>query len=118
VLGFTRALAAELGKDGVRVNAIGPGLHRTLAGREGARQQIRKWRGLPSTTRHSDAPASPGHRGAAIFLASDLSAYVTGSIVMADGGTGRCECFQERASCFRHSGATPQREPGIHTPRW
>ena len=29
VLGFTRALAAELGKDGVRVNAIGPGLIET-----------------------------------------------------------------------------------------
>ena len=29
MLGFTRALAAELGKDGVRVNAIGPGLIET-----------------------------------------------------------------------------------------
>jgi len=29
VLGFTRALAAELGKDGVRVNAIGPGFIET-----------------------------------------------------------------------------------------
>jgi NAD(P)-dependent dehydrogenase (short-subunit alcohol dehydrogenase family) len=29
VLGFTRALAAELGQDGVRVNAIGPGLIET-----------------------------------------------------------------------------------------
>jgi NAD(P)-dependent dehydrogenase (short-subunit alcohol dehydrogenase family) len=86
VLGFTRALAAELGKDGVRVNAIGPGFIETP---------------LNADTRvnHPDRvqifmdhiplgrPGKPEDIvGPAIFLASDLSAYVTGSIVMADGG--------------------------------
>jgi 3-oxoacyl-[acyl-carrier protein] reductase len=86
VLGFTRALAAELGKDGVRVNAIGPGFIETP---------------LNAATRSSNPDAvkmfidhTPLGRagkpedivGPAIFLASDLSSYVTGSIVMADGG--------------------------------
>jgi NAD(P)-dependent dehydrogenase (short-subunit alcohol dehydrogenase family) len=86
VLGFTRALAAELGKDGVRVNAIGPGLIETP---------------LNATVRVNDpglvkifldhTPLGRAGQpedivGPAIFLASDLSSYVTGSIVMADGG--------------------------------
>jgi NAD(P)-dependent dehydrogenase (short-subunit alcohol dehydrogenase family) len=86
VLGFTRALAAELGKHGVRVNAIGPGLIETP---------------LNATVRANDpglvkifidhTPLGRAGKpedivGPAIFLASDLSSYVTGSIVMADGG--------------------------------
>ena len=86
VLGLTRALAVELGKDGVRVNAIGPGFIATP---------------LNATTR-ADRPdlvqmfmdhtplGRPGQPedmvGPAIFLASDMSAYVTGTILMADGG--------------------------------
>jgi NAD(P)-dependent dehydrogenase (short-subunit alcohol dehydrogenase family) len=86
VLGFTRALAVELGKHGVRVNAIGPGFIETP---------------LNATTRANNPDAvkmfmdhTPLGRagkpedmvGPAVFLASDLSSYVTGSIVMADGG--------------------------------
>jgi NAD(P)-dependent dehydrogenase (short-subunit alcohol dehydrogenase family) len=86
MLGFTRALAAELGKEGVRVNAIGPGPDRDAAERTGARQQsgAREDLSRPYAARPAGQPKDIV--GPAIFLASDLSAYVTGSIVMADGG--------------------------------
>src|SRR6202795_4331021 len=86
VLGFTRALAAELGKDGVRVNAIGPGFIETPlneTGRATNPEVVKIFLDPP--------PLGPTGKpddivGPAIFLASDLAAYVTGSIVMADGG--------------------------------
>ena len=86
VLGFTRALAAELGKDGVRVNAIGPGLIET---RINAEARARNPEMVAMVMRHTplDRPGKPEDiAGPAVFLASDLSAYVTGSIIMADGG--------------------------------
>ena len=86
VLGFTRALAAELGKDGVRVNAIGPGFIETpinekvRASNPGVAKMFIDHTPLGRAGKPEDIV------GPAIFLASDLSAYVTGSIVMADGG--------------------------------
>ena len=86
VLGFTRALAAELGKDGVRVNAIGPGLIETplnAAVRANSPELIKIFMDhtpLGRTGKPEDIV------GPAVFLASDLSSYVTGTIVMADGG--------------------------------
>ncbi len=86
VLGFTRALAAELGPEGVRVNAIGPGLIETplnKAAREGNSKMVSQVMAHTPLGR----PGKPSDIvGPAIFLASDLSAYVTGGIVMADGG--------------------------------
>jgi NAD(P)-dependent dehydrogenase (short-subunit alcohol dehydrogenase family) len=86
VLGFTRALAAELGKDGVRVNAIGPGLIET---RINAEARARNPDMVANVMRHTPlnrAGKPEDIAGPAVFLASDMSAYVTGCIIMADGG--------------------------------
>jgi NAD(P)-dependent dehydrogenase (short-subunit alcohol dehydrogenase family) len=86
VLGFTRALAAELGKDGVRVNAIGPGLIETALN---ANVRANNPEIVKTFLDHTPLGRTGNPEdivGPAIFLASDLSAYVTGAIVMADGG--------------------------------
>jgi NAD(P)-dependent dehydrogenase (short-subunit alcohol dehydrogenase family) len=86
VLGFTRALAAELGKDGVRVNAVGPGLIETPLNEQARAKN-------PDIARLSVERTPLGRTGQpedvvgpAIFLASDLAGYVTGTIIMVDGG--------------------------------
>ena len=86
VLGFTRALAAELGKDGVRVNAIGPGFIETPLNAQVRASNPELVRTFLDHTPLGRAGKPEDIVGPALFLASDLSAYVTGSIVMADGG--------------------------------
>lgn len=86
VLGLTRALAAELGKEGVRVNAIGPGFIETPLN-----ETVRATNPALVQTFLDHTPLGRAGKpedivGPALFLASDLSAYVTGSIVMVDGG--------------------------------
>jgi NAD(P)-dependent dehydrogenase (short-subunit alcohol dehydrogenase family) len=86
VLGFTRAMAAELGPHGVRVNAIGPGLIET---RLNAEARARNPEMVATVMRHTPlgrAGQPQDVAGPAVFLASDLASYVTGCIVMADGG--------------------------------
>ena len=86
VLGFTRALAAELGKDGVRVNAIGPGLIETPLNEKVRAEKPELVQMFLDHTPLGRTGKPEDIVGPAVFLASDLSAYVTGSIVMADGG--------------------------------
>ncbi len=86
VLGFTRALAAELGKDGVRVNAIGPGLIETPLNAQVRANNPELIKIFLDHTPLGRTGKPEDIVGPAIFFASDLSAYVTGSIVMADGG--------------------------------
>ena len=84
---FTRSLAVELGRDGVRVNAIAPDLADTLqtpaeamlAGRDPA--LVRQWVPLGRF-------GQPDDYGEVVrFLASDQSRFVTGHIIPVDGGT-------------------------------
>ena len=86
VLGFTRALAAELGKDGVRVNAIGPGLIETALNAQVRANNPELIKIFVDHTPLGRAGKPEDIVGPALFLASDMSSYVTGAIVMADGG--------------------------------
>jgi NAD(P)-dependent dehydrogenase (short-subunit alcohol dehydrogenase family) len=86
VLGLTRALAAELGKNGVRVNAIGPGLIETPLNAETRAKNPSVVKGYLEHTPLGRTGTPEDVVGPALFLASDLSGYVTGGIVMADGG--------------------------------
>jgi len=86
VLGLTRALAAELGRYGVRVNAIGPGLIETPLNAQARANNPDMMKIFMDHTPLGRAGKPEDIVGPAIFLASDLSAYVTGSVVMADGG--------------------------------
>jgi NAD(P)-dependent dehydrogenase (short-subunit alcohol dehydrogenase family) len=86
VLGFTKALAADLGKHGVRVNAIGPGLIETPLNAQVRANSPELVKIFIDHTPLGRAGTPEDIVGPALFLASDLSGYVTGSIVMADGG--------------------------------
>lgn len=79
VANLTRSLSLELGDRGIRVNCVAPDLISTpgvgdLTG-PGARTALRR-AGTPDDV-----------AGAVVFLATPLSAYVTGSTVHVDGGT-------------------------------
>jgi NAD(P)-dependent dehydrogenase (short-subunit alcohol dehydrogenase family) len=84
---FTKSLAVELGNAGVRVNAIAPDLTETIQvpySRWVSEEQeslIPQWVPVGRFGTPDDIA------GVALFLASDLSAFVTGTTVHADGGS-------------------------------
>jgi NAD(P)-dependent dehydrogenase (short-subunit alcohol dehydrogenase family) len=85
IIAMTRAMATELGQDGIRVNAIAPGLTSTeyLKGRNdipGVLDAMAKTRAIARQEEPQDLV------GACIFLASPDSDFVTGQTLVVDGG--------------------------------
>ncbi len=83
IIGFSKSLAKELGSRGIRCNAIAPGFIETAMTRAMPEEARKKWL--------DDIPL---HRGGteldiartSLFLASDLSEYITGQVICVDGG--------------------------------
>jgi len=82
---LVRNLAAEWGPKNVRVNAIAPGLIRTDFARALWEDDARRAEREQATPlRRLGEPRDIG--GIAVFLASDAAAFVTGQVIVADGG--------------------------------
>jgi NAD(P)-dependent dehydrogenase (short-subunit alcohol dehydrogenase family) len=85
VVMLARVLARELGNDGIRVNAIAPGLVKTdLSRNDWMNPDIRTQR--EAATPLGRLAETSDLVGTALFLASDASAYVTGHTIVVDGG--------------------------------
>ncbi|TXH02877.1 MAG: glucose 1-dehydrogenase [Rhodocyclaceae bacterium] len=86
ITGFTRSLALELGPQNIRVNAIAPETTETpqvpVHGLVAPEHQdhIERWIPLGRFGKPEDAA------GAALFLASDLAGWITGTTINLDGG--------------------------------
>lgn len=85
VAGMVRSLAVDLAPMGIRVNAVAPGWVATRS-TEPVREDPEQWSKHRSRI-PLDRPATPAEVAAVhAFLASDDAAYVTGAVVVCDGG--------------------------------
>jgi NAD(P)-dependent dehydrogenase (short-subunit alcohol dehydrogenase family) len=83
LIGLTRELAASWGRKGIRVNAIAPGFfHSRLADAviDIYERSIQENNAIPRVGKEGEL------KGAAVFLASDASSYITGQTIIVDGG--------------------------------
>src|SRR5687767_13435209 len=83
LFGLTRELAASWGRQGIRVNAIAPGFfHSRLTEGiiEHAEASIKARAPIPRVGEEGEL------KGVAVFLASDASNYITGQVIVVDGG--------------------------------
>ena len=83
VIGFTKSVALELGSRNIRCNAIAPGFIETEMTAKLNEDVVQGWReSIP--LRRGGTPEDVAN--ACVFLACDLSAYVTGQVLNVDGG--------------------------------
>ncbi len=83
ITAMTRTMALELALDGIRVNAVAPGVTETAASRTYVDED-------PDRDRQAIAMGRRGRpeeqAGAILFLLSELSSYITGQTLLVDGG--------------------------------
>ena len=83
ILGFTKSVALELGSRNIRCNAIAPGFIETEMTGSLPEETVKGWRDAIPLKR-GGTPEDIAN--ACVFLASDMSAYITGQTLNVDGG--------------------------------
>ena len=85
ILSMTRSLAAEWGKFGITVNVLAPGWFKTA--QNAVLYENKEWVDYITERIPLNRPGQPHDLdGTVIFLASDASEYITGQIILVDGG--------------------------------
>ncbi len=83
IIGFSKSMALELGSRNIRCNAIAPGFIETEMTQKLDEKTVQTWRdAIP--LRRGGSPEDVAN--ACLFLASDLSSYITGQVLNVDGG--------------------------------
>lgn len=83
IIGFTKSVALELGSRNIRCNAVAPGFIETEMTEALSPDAIKVWReSIP--LKRGGSPADVANL--VLFLASDLSSYITGQVIHVDGG--------------------------------
>jgi NAD(P)-dependent dehydrogenase (short-subunit alcohol dehydrogenase family) len=83
IVAMTRTMALELATDGIRVNAVAPGVTETAASQTYVDDDPERDRAAIAMGRRGRPEEQAG---AILFLLSDLSSYVTGQTLLVDGG--------------------------------
>lgn len=83
IIGFTKSIALELGSRNIRCNAVAPGFIETEMTEVLPAETVKQWReAIP--LKRGGTPEDVAN--SVLYLASDLSAYVTGQVLNVDGG--------------------------------
>ena len=83
IIGFTKSMAQELGSRNIRCNVVAPGFIETDMTKE-LSQQAKKSLTDQIALKRTGQPSDIAN--ASVFLASNLSAYITGQVLLVDGG--------------------------------
>lgn len=83
IIGFTKSVALELGSRSIRCNAIAPGFIETEMTAVLDADLVKEWSSAIPLKR---AGSTQDVADCAVFLASDMSAYITGQVLQVDGG--------------------------------
>ena len=84
LVAFSRNLASELGPIGIRVNCVAPGLVYPTQGSQGTKESFRESLIAATPLRRLARPEDVA--GPVLFLASELSGFMSGQVLLVDGG--------------------------------
>ena len=83
IIGFSKSIALELGSRNIRSNVIAPGFIETEMTEKLSEELVEKWRNAIPLKR-GGTPEDVANL--CVFLASDMSSYITGQVFNVDGG--------------------------------